>query len=813
MAVMIDGHDRQELASSRPFHKAANYLLDEISDLSIQLRKQVKRLTAFSLTVAAVAFLWLALSADGDTPTALAQTGDTPAPEATKESGDDFGDQQFPPFEGKINPPEYPNVDSNLNGIVEQAQSGQFTSQAAATNAPVHSGASVAVTFYITEGYAQDVWDWLEESGASPRNIGIDYIEAYVPVSILPSASEREGVISVRTIVPPQPAQGTVVSEGVAAHGVPAWHAAGLKGQGVKIGVIDVGFKDFQSLMGTELPSTVEARCYTDVGVFTSNPTDCIPTEVPESTKLHGTAVTEAAFDIAPEAEYYIANIASFGDLANTVDWMVAEGVDVINMSLGFIFSGPGDGTSPFTDSPLRTVDAAVEGGIIWVNSAGNSARVNWFGPFTDSNANGVHDFSATGAECNVVRIELEPLTGFTAQLRWDDSWGGANSDLDLYLIPVFGSTFRLADAVVFSEQVQAGGAADYPYEVITLNYGDAPNGVYCLAINSFNDTAPSWIQLYVWGAAGALRHYTPDHSIANPAESANPGLLAVGATGRNAGSDGNSFDNPFDTTIIESFSSQGPTLDDRVKPDIVGADAGQSVTYRSERNPNGYFFGTSQASPHVAGLAALVKQRFPEYDPQQIAQYLKDHAEERGAAGTDNVWGHGFAKLLASGASPDATPVLSADATLSGLTLTAGSEAVALAESFAADTTTYTASVAYPVTRLDVAAVPSDADAEGVSITPADADVEVEGHQVDLAVGENTITVTVTAEDGTMMTYTVMVTVVEPLTDEGRLLARYDTNGDGSIDAAELAEAIDDYLNGDLSPSDMGILIGIYLG
>ena len=752
-----------------------------------------------------MALLFMALSKGNP---AAAQTADTPTPVPTAEHPGDFGDQSLPPIEGKLNPPQHPNMDSNLNRIVEQFQTSQFTAQAAAENAPIHREESVAVTLYVTEGYAQDVWDWLEDSGADPRNIGMDYIEAYIPVSLLAEASQQEGVISVRTIIPPQPAQGTVVSEGVAAHGVPAWHVAGMKGQGVKIGVIDVGFKDFQSLMGTELPSTVEARCYTDVGVFTSNPTDCIPTEVPESTKLHGTAVTEASFDIAPEADYYIANIASFGDLANTVDWMASEGVDVINMSLGFRFSGPGDGTSPFPDNPLETVDAAVEGGIVWVNAAGNSALANWFGPFTDSNANGVHEFSATGAECNIVRIELEPLEGFTAQLRWNDSWSGASNDLDLYLIPVSGSTLRLTDAVVFSEQVQAGGAADYPYEVITLNYGDAPNGMYCFAINSFNDTAPSWIQLYVWGAASALRHYTPEHSISNPAESANSGLLAVGAAGRNS-----SVSNPFDTTIIEPFSSRGPTLDDRIKPDIVGADAGQSVTYRSERNPNGYFFGTSQASPHVAGLAALVKQRFPEYDPHQIAQYLKDHAEERGAAGTDNVWGHGFAKLLASGASPDATPVLSTDATLSGLTLTAGSESVPLAESFTADTTTYTASVAYSVTRLNVAAVPSDADAEGVSITPSDADVEVEGHQVDLAVGENTITVTVTAEDEeTMMTYTVMVTR-EVMTDEARLLARYDTNGDGEIDDVELNRAIDAYLDGDVTDADLNILIDLYLG
>ena len=766
------------------------------------LRRQRKGLTAFGLTVAAAMILWLALSIAGDTSMALAQAGDTPTPEAATEPVDEQGVENFPTSEGKVNPPKYPNMDSNLNRIIEQVQSGQFTKQAAAA-APVRSGASIAVTLYVTEGYTQGVWDWLEENGADPRNIGIDYIEAYVPASLLPSASEREGVVSVRTIVPPQPAQGTVVSEGVAAHGAPAWHAAGIKGSGVKIGVIDVGFKDFQSLMGTELPSTVEARCYTDVGIFTSNLTDCIPTEVPESTKLHGTAVTEAAFDIAPEAEYYIANIASLGDLADTVDWMVSEGVDVVNMSVGFLFHGPGDGTTPFSNSSLRTVDAAVEGGAIWFNAAGNSAWANWFGPFSDPDANRTHQFSAAGDECNGVLIQLEPFEGFTAQLRWEDSWGGASSDLDLYLVSLSGSTFRLSDAVRRSETAQSGGANNVPYERVRIEYGDIPDGVYCLAVNRRAGAAPNWIQLLVWGAASRLQHHTPDHSIGNPAESANPGLLAVGATGRNAGSDDNSFDNPFDTTIIELFSSQGPTLDNRIKPDIVGADAGQSVTYRSERNPNGYFFGTSQASPHVAGLAALVKQRFPEYGPQQVAQYLKDHAEERGAAGADNIWGQGFANL----------PVLSADATLSELALTAGSEAVPLAESFTADTTTYTASVAYPVTRLDVVAVPSDNDAEGVSITPADADVEVEGHQVDLAVGENTITVTVTAEDGTMMTYTVMVTVVEPLTDEARLLARYDTNGDGEIDDVELNRAIDDYLDGDLSPSDMGILIDLYLG
>ena len=158
------------------------------------------------------------------------------------------------------------------------------------------------------------------------------------------------------------------------------------------------------------------------------------------------------------------------------------------------------------------------------------------------------------------------------------------------------------------------------------------------------------------------------------------------------------------------------------------------------------------------------------------------------------------------------ASSALSDDATLNGLTLTSGSEAVPLPEPFSADTTTYTASVTYAVLRLTVAAVPSDEGAQSVAIAPADADADAEGHQVNLAVGENTITVTVTAEDGeTRKTYTVMVTrAIE--TDEERLLAAYDANGDGSIDASELGNAIVDYLAGTLPPSDMNILIDLYL-
>ena len=164
------------------------------------------------------------------------------------------------------------------------------------------------------------------------------------------------------------------------------------------------------------------------------------------------------------------------------------------------------------------------------------------------------------------------------------------------------------------------------------------------------------------------IRHYTENGSITNPAESNNPGLLAVGAT------------HYWDTHTIASYSSQGPTPDGRIKPDIVGTACGEAASYPplSLRDGNScWFSGTSQASPHVAGMAALVRQRFPEFTSEQVAEYLKDNAEQREAPDLNNTWGHGFAVLPPPDAGPSAgecDQALTGDGTVSG-TWAAGCE------------------------------------------------------------------------------------------------------------------------------------------
>ena len=322
---------------------------------------------------------------------------------------------------------KYPNLGSNLDQLVASVEEGETSAKEAAEDAPVHQEASVAVTIYLS-GNLDDVVKFLEDNGGSPRNVGEDYIEAYVPVSLLGQVSERPGVIRVREIAPAEPAQSAqrVAGHGPPVHGSSAWNQAGFGGQGVKVGVIDsnFGFNDFSGLMGTELPSTVQARCYTSPGKFTRFLAGC------ENSILgsdHGTLLAEAVMDIAPEASLYIAAPWSLGDLRTATDWMVSQGVSVIVHGVIYEYDGPGDGTSRFSNSSLKTVDRAVSGGIVWVNAAGNQGQSTWFGDYSIVNVNGNKYVAFNGSDI-FNDMTLEAWDWITVQLRWEDSWSGSKS-------------------------------------------------------------------------------------------------------------------------------------------------------------------------------------------------------------------------------------------------------------------------------------------------------------------------------------------------------------------------------------------------
>ena len=434
------------------------------------------------------------------------------------------------------------------------------------------------------------------------------------------------GISSVPALLsaPPLSAQDDtkVVGGGPAVHQSPPWNLAGMTGEGVKVGVIDLGFEGITDLLDTELPAMVEARCYTDIGVFTSNLSDC------ETKTDHGTAVTESLLDIAPGVAVYVAKPSpgSLGDLAAIADWMVDEGVSVINYSADRTWDGPGDGTSPFSNSPLRTVDRAIDAGVLWVNAASNTAETTWFEDpdFIDGETVGFNQFAPSTIE-NF--LYLEAGDRIVVQLRWDDTWGGSQRDLDVMLWAPTAEPIILAG----SFDRQQGREGDVPYE--RFGWTAPLSAHYSLSVSRRVDTPlPGWLQLMVFSGVGEIEHHTKFGSITNPGESANPGMLAVGASP------------VYDTNSVALYSSRGPTPDGRIKPEVVAADCGETATYA--QNPNPEFCGTSQAAPHVAGMAALVLQRFPGFSPVQVADYLKEHAVQRIVPDPNNTWGHGFAVL-----------------------------------------------------------------------------------------------------------------------------------------------------------------------
>jgi hypothetical protein len=87
-----------------------------------------------------------------------------------------------------------------------------------------------------------------------------------------------------------------------------------------------------------------------------------------ETGDLHGLAVTEIVKDAAPDADVYIASVATVSDLRAAVDWFAANGVSILSRSLGSAYDGPGDGTGPLD----AVVDYAATRGLVWFNSAGN---------------------------------------------------------------------------------------------------------------------------------------------------------------------------------------------------------------------------------------------------------------------------------------------------------------------------------------------------------------------------------------------------------------------------------------------------------
>jgi subtilisin family serine protease len=418
----------------------------------------------------------------------------------------------------------------------------------------------------------------------------------------LRSLFDRGLITDMRRI--PQMWEAGIVSEGVIGSDVEVWHRAGWFGQGVKIGVLDSSFTGYSELLGTELPATVTTRSFDIDGLE-------------QGDNRHGTAVAEIVYDVAPLAGMVLVN-AGPGRFGEAVDYLIAQGVDIINLSAGWPV-GPFDGSA----QQDAIVNRAIDAGIVWVNAAGNEADRHFSGTYQDSNSDGWAELSGTVI---IDDFTIPPGAEFELLLNWT----GPVSDLDLCLWDL-DRILSLPPAEQVPEdcsEAQQSLPWHQQLEVIEWINTSSEERWYGFSIAGDPLAPPSGTPYDVF-ADGVF-----DLSLQVPASS----LLVPNATERVISVGAVPW---FDLSVIEDFSSRGPTADGRVKPDLVAPDRVSTESFDDA------FGGTSASSPYVAGLAALYLNLHPNSTPLEVRRELGIMADGLPAgSGKNSTFGWGLARL-----------------------------------------------------------------------------------------------------------------------------------------------------------------------
>ncbi len=454
--------------------------------------------------------------------------------------------------------------------------------------------------------------------------------EAWVPASRMSELAALPGVNRVAPARLVQHLAGAQNTQGVNAGNVPPWHAASLDGDGVTIAIID-SFNNTSGQVaalqasGDWPPSSRLTTVKVGTGSFGNNGVN------------HGNAVLEIAYDVAPGANFIAYDTRTLGDWRAAIDQAVTAGANIISASLGAPLDGIGDGTA-LPGSVAERVEAAAAAGVLYFNAAGNEREAHWGGLYagngTSPGSGYVDSHNWGGGNVNYMPYCLP--TGFNIQvtLHWDD-WTSVDHDYDLFLLRYTGSGWT---TVAVSDELQNGGSGQTPQEFVSFSATGSSPGVcssgslYGVIVARWNAPTNKNLQLFA-----PLDLLTPvaARSLGFPADS--PAAITVAAI-------------DVATSAQESYSSEGPILapggglptgSEFPKPDFASFANVNTVSYGV-----GAFNGTSAATPHAAGMAALLKQRHPGYTRNQLVQLMRDisaqGANDLGASGFDFQHGQG---------------------------------------------------------------------------------------------------------------------------------------------------------------------------
>ena len=411
--------------------------------------------------------------------------------------------------------------------------------------------------------------------------------------------------------------------------------------------------------------------------------------------------------DIPPSAlsDYVIANPAIIDAYQYIFDYAQSVGKPaVINLSWG-MHTGPHDGTSLFDLATERLTGS----GKILVGAAGNYGD------------NPMHFEAALRNDTvHTLATEWNRLARDEEQL-YLDYWGSGNSffELSVSLLDSFGNTVYQSPYMSSSQS----GNQVYGFDLDSgrLNIAAIVNSIYVpnqkpnitlwisnpnpeKYVVSVSATSP-FCNLHAWNSGGIYRYSAGsfvnrtgsfDLSASHISGNTNYTVGENGGTSKAVISVGafaaknqyiGLFNDTFNNTDyvqvgdITPFSSKGPTVDGRIKPDLVAPGMDVAAPIYLEQYPGwawsrlvakdhfkgdtfayGVFSGTSMAAPQVAGTVALMLQANPRLNPLQVRKILTHTALQDVFTGQVPNPRSGWGKLNSFDAVVEALRVVSAN-------------------------------------------------------------------------------------------------------------------------------------------------------
>ncbi|KAF6824991.1 amidase family protein [Colletotrichum plurivorum] len=418
--------------------------------------------------------------------------------------------------------------------------------------------------------------------------------------------------------------------------GVARLHAANLTGSRVRIAVVDTGFDvDVPGLSKTDITYAHD---------LTDNDND-----VRDNCSFHGTHVfgiigakgDENRFGfsgVAPDASYELYRIQPCGGGAET-DTLInsfleaaSRGVDIISCSFG--------GSETFPEDPWSAVATRLfEDGIYVALPTGNGGP----GIFSGASPASADAITSVGSSDNTI----------TPFLTWEGNWTAADDGNTIRFVP--GLPFDLpanTQLTIWSPNQ----AADTPTACQPLpDASDLPADLSNTALlvqftQCWTDSTGGSVSSLTkaLGIPYVIYYATKEWTVADgPAffeDTRDPNLKAVVTVEYKTGVElfesyrkdkstkvylahdasvgSPALDNRVNNLtggFASSFSSWGPSLTTRSMPLFIAPGGNLLSTFPMKYGGYGVVSGTSQSTPFAAGVAALVKQKHPDYTPEEI--------------------------------------------------------------------------------------------------------------------------------------------------------------------------------------------------